>query len=376
MSYMSPIKLYSLLYLGLLINNDEMQLGDLFRFMREGHLPLTNCAQLLPEGYLDKFLGLTNDCNVLKMFSHKEFRDYTARLAKFLNVVRFIGVIDITRLCQRFCKEMNLPGDVFLAAQNIISKTIPGPTFTKKDSHIPNYEGRAMSIIIFVLKLLYGLDGITEFEFSKYAQAVNKLDVQEEQMFDIVKWMEYVGYRSHIIEQHHFPTYHLKNPNSMNSELFVQYAQSMCVTNNSCVKLTNLMKSYKGVLENIIKLSNKPSSITFPCLFDSFLEYSKILFFHIKYGSKPREEGEDFGSFGSSLASTTVRGCPLLKFLQAQDFSPEPFGGLSVCAGHPQDTSANRSFVELQLTFAAQRERHHLRQSVSPKPGQPIPGSG
>lgn len=39
---------------------------------------------------------------------------------------------------------------------------------------IPNYEARAMAFIIVVLKVLFGLDGITEHIISKTAEHINK----------------------------------------------------------------------------------------------------------------------------------------------------------------------------------------------------------
>lgn len=39
---------------------------------------------------------------------------------------------------------------------------------------IPNYEGRAMAFVIVVLKVLLGMDGITEYELSRIAEKVNR----------------------------------------------------------------------------------------------------------------------------------------------------------------------------------------------------------
>lgn len=39
---------------------------------------------------------------------------------------------------------------------------------------IPNYEARAMALIIFTLKMLFGLDGKTEVVLSNYARKINR----------------------------------------------------------------------------------------------------------------------------------------------------------------------------------------------------------
>lgn len=46
--------------------------------------------------------------------------------------------------------------------------------FNRPLKHFPNYEGRAMAFIIFILKLLLGLDGKTEYEISKVTRKLNE----------------------------------------------------------------------------------------------------------------------------------------------------------------------------------------------------------
>lgn len=38
---------------------------------------------------------------------------------------------------------------------------------------MPNYEGRVMAFIIVVMKILFGMDGITEYEISRVAEKIN-----------------------------------------------------------------------------------------------------------------------------------------------------------------------------------------------------------
>jgi TATA box-binding protein-associated factor RNA polymerase I subunit B len=46
--------------------------------------------------------------------------------------------------------------------------------FTFKSPLTPNYEGRAMAYIIVVLKILFGLDDITENEISRVVEKINR----------------------------------------------------------------------------------------------------------------------------------------------------------------------------------------------------------
>ncbi|KAJ8928998.1 hypothetical protein NQ314_018357 [Rhamnusium bicolor] len=247
--FVSPIKLYCILYLGLLINRDKIQLGDLFRFIEEGHLSFNNYTQLFPENYSNKFLNIQNN-NKNSMFTNRVFRVTAAKMATFLDVGRYIEVVDLTQLCQRFCEEMNLPGEMFIAVKNLISKTNPKLKYSKKTKIVPNYEGRAVSFILFTLKLLFGLDGQTEFELSKYAQSINDLNINKPKMFDIIKWIEYIGYRNLIIQ-----TYKLMKIKSLVKE----------------------MNDYKEVLMKIEQLQNDVEYLDFPSSLTPFLEYTKVL---------------------------------------------------------------------------------------------------
>lgn len=107
--FLSPVKIYSLLYLGLLIINDKLKLSDLLKLIWEGHLNFNKYRDLFPEEYNDKLLNIMNNSRSM-MYTADCLRRYTAKLAKFLDVTKFIVVPDCVELCQKFCKELNLPG--------------------------------------------------------------------------------------------------------------------------------------------------------------------------------------------------------------------------------------------------------------------------
>lgn len=112
-NYLSPIKLYVILYLGLLIIRSQIQLGDFLRFIREGHLTFNHYTKLFPEEYAEKFLNI-QDTSKNSLFSNKLFRMVSAKMAVFLNITAYIQVVDLTILCERFCNEMNLPGNYYI----------------------------------------------------------------------------------------------------------------------------------------------------------------------------------------------------------------------------------------------------------------------
>lgn len=73
--------------------------------------------------------------------------------------------------------RLNLISSIdFVSVQimEIIDKLLYIRSAECKISTTANYEGRAMAMIVFVLKLLFGLDGITERKLSELAAKVNK----------------------------------------------------------------------------------------------------------------------------------------------------------------------------------------------------------
>lgn len=54
-----------------------------------------------------------------------------------------------------------------------MARSPPNMEFNMKSHLIPNYEGRAMAFIIVTMKILFGLDGITEYEISRVIDKIN-----------------------------------------------------------------------------------------------------------------------------------------------------------------------------------------------------------
>ncbi|CAG9838493.1 unnamed protein product [Diabrotica balteata] len=257
--HLSPSKIYCILYLALLIKKDPMQLGDMLRFMREGHLSFHCYSHLFPESYADKRLNIADFRSTISL-SHHEFRKRTAELANLLDVCCYISCPDLEALARRYCEEMNLPDDVFLAVKNILAKNPPYQGMIC--NHIPNYEGRVMAIIMFVLKLFYGLDDVSEINLSQFAKALNAT-WPNLKMFDIVEWMEFINYRRVLISEYHFPSSANENIGATNADLYMQYRKNHKIdidyTPNVGFKkrpCSAEMTGYKDLLTEIIKLQN------------------------------------------------------------------------------------------------------------------------
>ncbi|CAH1970463.1 unnamed protein product [Acanthoscelides obtectus] len=284
--FVSPEKLYCVLYLGLLIIKDEIQVGDLLRFVREGHLSFNNYTHLLQDDMSDRILGIqTNPKNT--MLTHKAVRTTTFRLAKLLGVLDYIVVPNIVKLCERYCREMNLPDEIQKAVKTLISITNPAFPIRKHKECIPNYEARCMSIILFVMKLYFGMDGVTEYELSKYARLLNQKGC-ESNFFNLQEWLLHMKFRRFVIEQNHFPTYHETDRSRIDSDLYLQYIKSHDIHFGERSKLTKEMTKYKELLLRLKELQHDfITHLPFPPSLTPFRDYTRkiVEVFRDKYHS-------------------------------------------------------------------------------------------
>lgn len=112
-------------------------------------------------------------------------------------------------------------------ALNLIGETKPLFTINQiKEGTIPNYEGRIMAFVILVLKLLFGLDGVTEFKFSDFATKTNNKLECGNKMFVFTDWIKFIEYRKTVLKSQHFPTCYLLDGNcSNNLNLFANFLE-------------------------------------------------------------------------------------------------------------------------------------------------------
>ncbi|KAB0795574.1 hypothetical protein PPYR_12413 [Photinus pyralis] len=278
---LSRIKIYALLNLALLINKDNIQLGDLIRFIREGHLSFHYINHFYPEGYDNVQFNLKTWNDGKAYPSHSWMRSITAKLAHFLNVSANIPMQNLPQLCHRYCHELNLPDEVWGYCVNLLSHITPIMAFTKNCKIIPNYEGRVMSVIIFVLKLIFGLDNETERFFSKRAEEINKRDCKsvEKLMFVWDDWLFHILYRKLLLAQYHFPTQYLyDDENVENTGVFLNFINAQ---NSKFEEETKLNRESEVIQQLLAKLKDKqyelPTSLTFNPSLTPFRRYTEVL---------------------------------------------------------------------------------------------------
>lgn len=272
---LSAHTLYNILYIGLLIVQDSIQLGDLLRFIREGHVSFECFRHFFDENLPEKAINLPHKNQ--KLLSNSLFRKRTAELARFLRVCKYISPPDLNMLCSRYCTELNLPVAIFGCTEKLIAITAPKMTLTERSKAIPNYEGRAMSILLVTLKLLFGLDGVTEQRLSEYADILTSSNVGS-RMFSLVKWQQFIADRAALVKKYHMPTA-LREDGKCDSDLYLNYLRIQGVKySGSHRKIHREVQDYLQILEKVLAdQEDYGEGVKFQPSLTPFLTYSTQL---------------------------------------------------------------------------------------------------
>ncbi|GLV34263.1 TATA box-binding protein-associated factor RNA polymerase I subunit B [Carabus blaptoides fortunei] len=147
-------KLYSIIYIALLLTESQYQLSDIIRFCREGHLSYLQYKHFFPEIYSEKEIDETLYQNGYKsLFTYGYIRKTAMDIYKFVDIKKCDYSPDLIDLCRRYCTELNLPDQIFNIASDLIDKTKPQFNTNKKMTAIPNFEDAVQ--LVKILKVYY-----------------------------------------------------------------------------------------------------------------------------------------------------------------------------------------------------------------------------
>lgn len=205
---LSNTVLFGIIYTALNLTEDDIQLGDLIRFLREGHISYYNIQHFLPENI--RLDGPPSYENLQKhsIFQHDKMRVFTAKLCRGMVIPQLIRP-SILRLIDRYIDELSLPEELKVILEKFVKFRPPVMEFTAETKKlIPNYEGRAMAYIIFVLKLLFGMDDEREVKISESAREINRLISSEPSLhlFVVGDWLQMLQVRRTVVEKFHMPS--------------------------------------------------------------------------------------------------------------------------------------------------------------------------
>ncbi|XP_012287844.1 TATA box-binding protein-associated factor RNA polymerase I subunit B [Orussus abietinus] len=226
----TPMKLWAIIYLALRIHKENVHLADMLRYGREGHLSYYKLDHLLPP----EISIAKGDMTILSQvndITHKGMRQLSASMAKFLNIYELFCP-DFLPLITQYCQELRLPRGVLLYAERLIALSPPVMSFNVQKPYIPNYEGRAMAFIIVILKVLFALDGITEYQISRLAEKINSRarsrGLSDPQLFSFREWQRYIECRRSILVNSQFSMKLKYEPDLPGtSHLYLQFLKSI-----------------------------------------------------------------------------------------------------------------------------------------------------
>lgn len=213
--------IYELLYLSLNQIDDDIQAGDVIRYIREGHLTFTKVHKFFPDNV--KKEKLQNNFNISNSVapSHEFLRFGAENQAHLLHVE--LKQPNFYRLAKRYVEELALPGDVQKMVDTLIMLCPPEMKLRSKRGYrkLPNFEGRAIALVMFAVKLLFGLDDKRELELSESAQKINaklnEMKSSRTRLFVWTDWMKFIEMRNVILSQCHYPTCSMEQPDSTDS---------------------------------------------------------------------------------------------------------------------------------------------------------------
>lgn len=277
-------KLFCLIHLGLLLVKDRIQLGDLLRLIREGHVSYNCVEHFFPADLQEeKIIDLSHYLARKLPLTHFTTRQMSMDLAKLLGIPAKIPVQNLVDLCGRYCQELNLPRELLECVLKILAQAKPAMKVNAKSSIIPNYEARAMSFVIFTIKLLFGLDDATEFKFSEFAKIVNNINEDSKlhinKMFVFEQWMKHIQYRRFVLKHHHFPTSFSNEQTLKNVDLFTDFLQKNTAKLNEDEEktLTGDYEVYEKLLLELQEKNNSNSNLNFRFTFTPFRDYCERL---------------------------------------------------------------------------------------------------
>ncbi|KAH8374839.1 hypothetical protein KR200_007298 [Drosophila serrata] len=204
-------KLYVVLAIALNMIEDDIQLTDLLRLVEEEHLTSRYMLKYLPDNVAAQGKTLLKEVehgNHRDQCSYTFLRTHVAHMAHFINLSEF-QMPNLLALAERYVLELGLPPRVAKYVGSLIELYPPRFTCPPGFNVYPRYEPRVMAYIVYVMKLLFGLDDVKEKKISMSAKQINEeilnsvgSDPKIPPLFVFTEWMQFVELRKVIVAQY------------------------------------------------------------------------------------------------------------------------------------------------------------------------------
>lgn len=258
---------YAIIWLALNQIDDDLQFSDLIRFGRESHIKINNVSTYFPPNVDLKHAVYVYRQGGRDQQKYMPLRRKAYEIARTVRL-RQLKVPDLGRLCERYCKELSLPPALADMAKKLIAFHPPRMRMSRKGAFqgaVPNFEGRAMAYIIFLFKLIFGLDDDREHRMSQSAHKINERiassDIKRSPLFVWTEWRHYIEMRNHFLSQCHLPTaFHIDPSAHHPVDLYVEFVKQA----NEDSLFTEPykrkeMENIRSIFEQIVKLNNASS---------------------------------------------------------------------------------------------------------------------
>ncbi|XP_042892295.1 TATA box-binding protein-associated factor RNA polymerase I subunit B-like [Penaeus japonicus] len=255
-------KLLSLLYLAVLLSEEDILLMDIMRWCREGHIPYLSAQNLLKQD----MKMIREDLNVFRKWyvpTADTVQDAAGKMAAFLSI-QYIPLPREDLIIERFVDILRLPEGVSSLAKELVQQS-------KNHSHqntslrIPDLEAKAMAAIISVVKLCYGLDGFQEVRLSQAAKTVNERLQDKPGWTHLFNWEEWERYMNTLLwfcgQVDAVFAYHFKalGAGGVNAKILSQFywEEGIWRTSKTTTNFGHTETAYKMV-EKLVDFQGKP----------------------------------------------------------------------------------------------------------------------
>ncbi|KAH8414474.1 hypothetical protein KR215_007043 [Drosophila sulfurigaster] len=203
-------KLYVVLAISLNLVEDDIQLTDLLRLIDEEYLSSRNMLSYLPDNVAMHGKTLIKQLQFGHQFdkcSFKYLRAHIAQMSRFIDLNGFQNP-DLIGLAKRYVLELNLPPEIASYVASLMDALPPSFNPINGPHTYPRYEARVMAYIVYVLKLMFGLDDVKERAISDSALLVNEhlslvnTNLNHKPMaplFVYTEWMQFVEMRKNFV---------------------------------------------------------------------------------------------------------------------------------------------------------------------------------
>uniref|UniRef100_A0A336MX32 CSON009124 protein n=1 Tax=Culicoides sonorensis TaxID=179676 RepID=A0A336MX32_CULSO len=252
--------LFGIIYCALNYHKTPYEIGDLIRFCREGHLSYNCGRKYIPRNLSEKKIRELNSkytmCKKNDVGIHTGWRQFINYMRDFLHFE--FEQPDLRALARRYVTELNLPDEIYNYIEMILILCPPVMKLFNRGYLLPNYEGRAMAFILFVLKLFFGLDDQTELEMSESSKAINR-DLERNEtklkLFVWSDWVEFIEARRIVLEKCHAPSF--CKTTKIGPEHYMKYAQMKSHNDES-----QSDEEVKGIEDLHTKAAQRAESLT------------------------------------------------------------------------------------------------------------------